>query len=1180
MDGLKQVSLIKSAKFDFASVNVEGNSLFIGANGAGKTTLLRAILYFYTASSHGLGINSSKKISFSDYYFEYENSYIAYIYKKDEKYILVTVYKEGSVKFRFTLFDTFPNIKEIFIKENKPIGTADLWIKLKEIGSCSNIIPNGAKYKEVLYSKSHKEKMFSLFEAKGYESFTKTLSNIFINSKVDSEAIKKVIVSSLGIQSNIDLSQVHRNLSGFNKLYEDIRSYESNVVHIKKIIELLNEYEQTKGLLQDDLSTLCNSKEKTYNSLDSLDKLISNLQNEKGKISEKLQYEQNLYQKRKDKLYQTKGVLDDFIKNANGKKSFYEKENIKEKLVSYESLEIKQKELNNIYETKNFLTKEYENLQKEHELQIQKIENSFISLQNSLNSKISTLQNLQNQEIKLLKEEESKEIEGINEEFVLQSSQIKDKDAYISSKIQELNYLIESNKKGKFTFKDDKKIQEYQEEQRDISSQRKGLINSLNLLDKDMEKQNTIFEHKEQQLMQTYEKELKQLESSIENIKALLYPSKNSLIEKIYQKSDISQKYIHFLKDDILKSDLDVEFKDDTNSIFEIEPLDIDIAKSDLEKKLQDLKTNHIKLETRYIKDKKSLEKEQTNFESKIYKSKRKLNDEIKALDLKLITIQTKLTNLEEQKIKDEKQFKDDKSTKIDKLSCELESLEIQLKDIKNDQNNLHKQKEQNKKTKRSYYTKRIKKVQSEYTPKIESLKKEIQKEQLQQKQELKTQDELYHQLLEKNNVDTDELKKLENQIIKLEDSIKMIQGYQKIIFGYEKDKCEYIDKIDIKTKELQGNKKDIESLKIEFESITLKMKEDIEDLEKNLKVKQKEHNDKTYQLRRVEEFENATTFSECIKWDIKYIPNEAFDDIVTLINKIDIASSKYRGYYTKVENILGKLNSLFDNSLNITKQLDAIDTAYELKDYHESKRVENTKSLLSQNLNQILKSIIEQYDTLLDSQGKIESLIKKITKIFEEIKIGVIDTLALRYQKTNNKIIETFNAIKAENEQNSLSYSSNSLFGGKDNTKTIIELLKKLIDLIEFEKSSQIDIEDSFILEFRVVENGNDSRYVPSLDMVGSNGTDVLVKSMIYVAMLHIFKQKLTKKELSFQVVLDEVGILSQRYLKELIEFANKKGIVFVNGAPDEKLIGTYKQVSLISKVDKISVVKELIIK
>ena len=117
MDGLIKVALIKSAKFDYTEVNVDGNSLFIGANGAGKTTLLRAILYFYTGSSTGLGISSSKKISFSEYYFEYENSYIVYIYKKDDKYVLVTVYKDSGIKFRFTLCNILPNIKDIYIDE-------------------------------------------------------------------------------------------------------------------------------------------------------------------------------------------------------------------------------------------------------------------------------------------------------------------------------------------------------------------------------------------------------------------------------------------------------------------------------------------------------------------------------------------------------------------------------------------------------------------------------------------------------------------------------------------------------------------------------------------------------------------------------------------------------------------------------------------------------------------------------------------------------------------------------------------------------------------------------------------------------------------------------------------------------------------------------------------------------
>lgn len=1179
MDGLKQVTLIKSAKFDFASVNVEGNSLFIGANGAGKTTLLRAILYFYTASSHGLGINSAKKISFSDYYFEYENSYIVYVYKKDEKYVLVTAYKDGSVKFRFTLFDTMPNIKEIFIEDSKPIELANLWIRLKELGVCSNIIQNGAKYKEVLYSKNHKEKMFSLFEAKDYESFTKTLSNIFINSKVDSDAIKKVIVSSLGINSNIDLAQVQRYLKGFNTLYEDIKSYESNTMHIKKIIELLDEYEKTCGLLQDDISTLCNSKQFAKTELESLSIKKQTLEDLRVQNQEKLKYEQNLYQKRKDKLYQSKGAIDSFIKISNEKEEFYERQNIKEKINLYESINIKQKELDNLYEKKDFLTKEFANLHKEHELKLQTINNSYESSKNSIESKISMQQSLQNKEIEKLNQNQSKELEEINEIYTNKKLKTKDEQSIVNTKIQEINFNLVQTKQKSFVYEDEHHILKYNKDIQTIQNTQESLKKELELLDKDIQKENQNFANIEQNMQKKYIAKESELNKQIQNLENILYPSKDSLINKIYEHSKQPQKYLYFLKDEILKDNLDVEFKKDSNQIFEIEP-DIEIKQSNLEQSLQVLKTNLTKLEKSYLKDMQKLQKEQKSFEQKIYKEKIAINEQIKALDIKLSTSKTKLSTLKEQKITKQKLFEEFKSNEIQKLEKQLSVLKEQLQKSIKLLDSFEKQKENDKKAKKSYYTKLISKILSEYEPKIKNLQSELENIKELKKSQQKEQEKIYHSLLDKNSVDVNELKRVAENILKLEQNINTIKGYAELIFGYKKDKSEYFDKLDIKTKELKELKKDIEELSRKFELLQTNINTTLIDLNEQLNLVQNEYKDKEYSLKRVDEFENSTTFNELIKQGIKYISNTHNEDIVMLINRIDNTASRYRNYYAKVQQNLSKLNSIFDNSLNINRELDALDTAYKLKEYHQSQKIENTKSLLTQNLNQILKSIVEQYDKLLESQGKIESLIKKITKIFEEIKIGVIDTLSLRYLKTNNKIIETFSAIKEENEQNSLSFFSDSLFSMEDNSKTIIELLKKLIDLIEFEKSTQIDIEDSFILEFRVVENGNDSKYVSSLDMIGSNGTDVLVKSMIYVAMLHIFKQKLTKKELSFQVILDEVGILSQRYLKELIEFANKKAIVFVNGAPDEKLIGTYKQVSLISKVDKISVVKELIVK
>ncbi|MEA2018610.1 MAG: ATP-binding protein [Campylobacterota bacterium] len=1180
MNGLKQVTLIKSAKFDFASVSVDGNSLFIGANGAGKTTLLRAILYFYTASSTGLGISNNKKISFSDYYFEYENSYIAYVYKKDDKYVLVTAYKDGAVKFRFTLFNTMPNIKEIYTKNDEPLLPAELFIKLKELGTCSNIIQNGAKYKEILYSKNHKLKYFSLFEAKDYESFTKTLSNIFINSKVDSDAIKKVIVSSLGIDNKIDISQIQRYLSRFNGYYEDIKYYEQNSSIIKEVINTLDQYEQTKGLLQDDMSTLCNSKQKCVELLDTLNKEIEKLQNEHSVLIEKKGYEQSLYHKRKDKLNQSKGGVDSFLKQVNNKKDKYKKENIEQKLEAYDTLHIEREKLKSVNAKKDFLTKESEDIKTNHTLQIQTIENSFITSKNIFQSKIYDLKKEQDKKISLIEKEQSIELEKINEEYHKKSLEQKDQQKDQGSQIQELNYKIKDLQNKTFVFEDEVKYQEHLKQQDDTKVEINKAQQQIQTLDIQLENKKEIYAQHQKSIEEKQNQSIENINKQIYSVKSLISPKQNSLLNKIDKHDKQRDKYIYFLKDEILQSDMEGVFKESSDAIFEFEPENLDIPQSGLESDLKKLKTLLSKAEKSFSKQIDTLNKEFKNFENKRYKDKRQLNETIKTLQITQTTHSTKISKLLEDKKIAQKLFDEEKQKKLKVYKSSKIEHNQQLQILENISDDQNKEKENDIKNKKSYLTKSLKKIDLEFKVPLEKLNLEINNLEVQKKENIKNQENLYHTLLKDKNVNITHLKSLEKEQLKLEETIKTIESYQTVIIEYKKDKIEYFDMIQSKNKELKSIKESIKSLENNFEDILKKLDEKQKNLQQTLNQKENVFNEQNYSHKRAQEFEKTSTFVECIDWGIKYIKNDDIDDIATLIGRIDNTASKYRGFYAKVQRLLQKLNGIFDNTLNITKDLDALDTAYRLKEYHQSNKIEKAKDLLGQNLSQIINSIISQYDKLLESQGKIETLIKKITKIFQEIKIGVIDTLALRYSKTNNKIIELFSAIKEENQHNSFSFEQNSLFGEQNDSKKIIELFKKLIDLIEFENNETIDIEDSFILEFRVVENGNDSRYVQSLDMIGSNGTDVLVKSMIYVAMLHIFKEKITKKELSFQVVLDEVGILSQRYLKELIEFANKKAIVFVNGAPDEKLIGTYKQVSLISKIDKISVVKELILK
>jgi len=1185
MDGLIKVALIKSAKFDYTEVNVDGNSLFIGANGAGKTTLLRAILYFYTGSTTGLGISSSKKISFSEYYFEYENSYIVYVYKKDDKYVLVTVYKESGVKFRFTLCNALPNIKDIYIDEetHKPKEKAKLFLTLKELGTTSNVISGGVKYKEILYSRNNTLRYFSLFEAREYDGFVKTLSNIFINSKVDSDIIKKVIVSSLNIQSDIDLSTTKRHLEGFNGYFEDIKSYEKQTHAIKKIVEKLNEYEQTKVLLQDDMSTLLSSKKSVEKDSAEFTNAIQTAQIKQQEIETALEYVYNLYTKRKDKHNQTKGLLDGFIKKANEKKAYYEKNAISSKIQAYENLGLEQNALLDITSKKEFLTKEFSTIEQNHLYTCKSIENNYSENKNTQTSKLQSIQNQSKEKQYQLKEQEQEELSKTNSIYIDSLLSLKDTKNDVKSEIQKQKYEIQRIGRQLFCFENENKLIGYNEEQRKVDENIKTAKEMLNTLDNQLTHLSTLYDKDGEFIKQNYEKKLEDLRKEIESLKKLLYPKENTLISRIYKHSKKSDKYLYYLKEDILNSDAEVEFFKENvekNNIFEITFQNEEISKGVEQKRLEKLEHLYEQTQKSYQKELENLEKKFGLEEKRVYSKKKQFNSTIKENEIQLITLNTKITNLKELEKKQSVAFESNQKKRIAEVEKTLQELTKQLEIHTVEESEHTLKKENHFKKIKSKFTKEQNKLNDEYSSLIESIKETLKKLEITKKNQLEEQKRLYHQRLKENNVDVAVLKDLETQEYKQKERIEKIESYLTLITLYRNDLGEYLERLASKKNELTTLKETIKNLNESYQNEKESLENDKKEVLKSIEKDKEQLQKNTYLLNSVESFENSATFQDCIAWGVKYKAGEDAESIEIVLARVDNLANRYKTYYGSIEKSLGKLHNIFENSLNIHRELDSLQTAYKLKEFYEFNKIENVKSLMSENLNRILSTIIKEYDILLNAQGQIESLVKKITKTFNEIKIGVIDTLALRYSPTNNKIIETFAAIKTANEENSFSYGFDSLFGGEDNSKQIVELLKRLVDLIEFENVEKIELDDSFILEFRVVENGNDSQYVQSLDMIGSNGTDVLVKSMVYVAMLHIFKEKITKKEMMFQVVLDEVGILSQRYLKELIEFANNKGILFVNGAPDEKLIGTYKRVSLISKINKISVVKELIIK
>ena len=70
---LNRIVQINIANVKYTDLELSGNTCFVGTNNFGKTSLQRAILFFYSANTRGLGISPSQK-PFEEHYFTFENS--------------------------------------------------------------------------------------------------------------------------------------------------------------------------------------------------------------------------------------------------------------------------------------------------------------------------------------------------------------------------------------------------------------------------------------------------------------------------------------------------------------------------------------------------------------------------------------------------------------------------------------------------------------------------------------------------------------------------------------------------------------------------------------------------------------------------------------------------------------------------------------------------------------------------------------------------------------------------------------------------------------------------------------------------------------------------------------------------------------------------------------------------
>ena len=247
---------------------------------------------------------------------------------------------------------------------------------------------------------------------------------------------------------------------------------------------------------------------------------------------------------------------------------------------------------------------------------------------------------------------------------------------------------------------------------------------------------------------------------------------------------------------------------------------------------------------------------------------------------------------------------------------------------------------------------------------------------------------------------------------------------------------------------------------------------------------------------------------------------------------------------------------------------------ASNLCEFVDNDKISEYQKRISGRYTDIIFRISKEVGDLTRREGDIGKTINDINHDFEERNFaGVIREIALRPLKSNDQLMLLLLRIRDFAEENQFNMGEMDLFSTESrqdvNAKAVKYLLAFMKGLLDEPNRRQLQVADTFKLEFRIKENDNDTGWVEKIANVGSDGTDILVKAMVNIMLINVFKEKASKKSGDFKIhcMMDEIGKLHPNNVKGILDFANRRNILLVNSSPTTYNVEDYKYTYLLSK-------------
>lgn len=1205
---LNKIIFLNSAHIPYAEVKLDGNVHFIGTQGVGKSTLLRALLFFYNADKLRLGIPKEKK-SFDAFYFPYPNSYIVYeVMRENGAYCVFALKNQGRVMFRFI---DAPFDSKWFIDERKQVYGE--WSQIREqVGKkhdISSLVSSYEMYRDIIFGNNRRQELLSfrkyaIVESAKYQNIPRTIQNVFLNTKLDADFIKNTIIRSMSDEDNsIDLNFYREQIKEFEQEYKDVslwtKKEKNGEVLIRRIADKVIDAYRTllnnRRLIGEGRRELNYAECMAQELLPQYRLDIQESEAECNRVSRLIGEEQEKYGKERDKLSRELGVLDAQLKKTAAKRKHYEEIHIEDILQRVEQETIMEDDRKRQEAMKAELEKSYQNVVDKYKALLEQLDMDLRAFRNSKTTLLNKHQAALMTQKEVLMQEWRKAETETREVFQKKISAVDEMMAQLvheetALKIQKAKVAHE-NPFAREMETNEQEFAEFTARQFQVETEIKEVELRIETLRQEAEKELEIAELKYQASLDEPKKQKADVEAEIRKIQNLLEKSKGSFSEWLDQNRKGWQENIGKVVDEeeiLYNNVLNPQLAADSLSSSSLSLYGVSINLAAVERKFrtpkelkeqlaekEQLRADIIKLlndlQNQHEEDNKTLK-------GKYLLQIRKLNESLyakkaemqllpqteKKLKMQLLESKNRLAKWRNQQLSE---LEDKQNAQIaDKVK--KEELKRQLEADLLRKLKVH----------QAEYNRQVKTETQKYEVFVQDIRTQIEEKQKQVDASRKKLLKAQHDELHGKGMDTQALDAYNKRIAELDAELVFIRKNRDVVAVYRNDKIELFDQEPAVRQERKNKAEALMMIEDKFRQRSERLKLQLSVTQEKLTKQQAALRKLEAGLNAVKNFRSDATLCPLGSSEIgeKITTKDCLAIVEELKRQIYEDSRTLDNFKKQSQDFLGKFsahNTFHFNVSPVTEE-EFIAFASNLCEFVDNDKISEYQKRISERYTGIIFRISKEVGDLTRREGDIGKTINDINRDFEERNFaGVIREIALRPLKSNDQLMILLLRIRDFAEENQFNMGEMDLFTTESrqdvNAKAVKYLLAFMKGLLDEPNRKQLQVADTFKLEFRIKENDNDTGWVEKIANVGSDGTDILVKAMVNIMLINVFKEKASKKSGDFKIhcMMDEIGKLHPNNVKGILEFANRRNILLVNSSPTTYNVEDYKYTYLLSK-------------